>query len=134
MPRCTALTRRGVPCRAAAQRGSNPPRCRAHRLLPANAPPPAHAEPAWGAAEAEVEPVSLQALIGDLVRRVRALSQYLDAHPETDVRRFAALVKLQGELTSRIARLLRQAQSEAPTNAAIQEALDYIARATGVDV
>ncbi len=134
MPRCTALTRHGTPCRALAVRGSDPPRCRAHRPPPANTPAPGRTPPAWGPPDAEPAPVSLHALIADLVRRVRELSQAIDALPGADPHQFAALVKLQGELTSRIARLLRQAANDAPLDKALHEALDHVARSMGIEL
>lgn len=83
----------------------------------------------------------LDALIGDLVRRVRELSAYIDAHPDLEPTRFCALLKLQGELTGRVARLLRERrQLAAPAggrdeiDAAVQEALDAAAALLDLDV
>ena len=82
----------------------------------------------------EAAPPELDALIGDLARRVRELSSYIDAHPDLEPAQFHALLKLQGELTSRVGRLLRERQQlAAPGQAgseleqAIQEALDAAA-------
>ena len=102
--RCTATTRRGLPCRAWAVRGSDPPRCVAHgsrtgaatardrRLDPAaDASPERSRPPAMPAKDGDGALLRrrFDAVIEDLQRRHWDLSNYIDDH--TDEMRSAQL-------------------------------------------
>ena len=76
----------------------------------------------------------MDALITDLLRRIRDLSAYIDAQEDLPPAQYLALLKLQGELTSRASRLLREraqgaGKAGADLEQAIQEALDAAAAA-----
>ncbi len=78
-------------------------------------------------------------LILDLLRRLHDLSAYIDRHPSLPPPQYAALLRLQGELTSRAGRLLRdRRQDDGPAGAelerAIQEALDAAAAILKTDL
>ena len=106
MPRCTALTVDGNPCRATAVRATDPPRCPAHRAASEGAGGVC-ARPDADPGDRPFGPADLDALIEDLERRVAGLSGYIDDHAELSPSQLLALLRLQGELTSRIGRLLR---------------------------
>jgi hypothetical protein len=118
-------------------RGTAPPRCSAHTSDPANKQThSAYAQP-------DRPPADLDALIEDLERRVAGLSAYIDAHTELSPEQFSALLRLQGELTSRIGRLMRDrahlARDAAGRDAealeqAINEALDAAAAVLDVEL
>ncbi len=76
----------------------------------------------------------MDALILDLLRRVRDLSAYIDAQEELAPAQYAALLRLQGDLTTRVGRLLRErgradggAQGDADLERAMHAALDAAA-------
>jgi hypothetical protein len=157
--RCTATTAAGRPCRAWAVRGSDPPRCSAHRggQRPVGAPagntnalkhgayasPPdtglSHDSEAGSAAD-------LAARIADLNRRADQLAAYLDrltigdgTEGTTTVQDYAKLVALQGQLCSRIGRLMRDLQQLQPDDQdflqeCINEALDQASVILGVQL
>jgi hypothetical protein len=82
----------------------------------------------------------LTARIDDLDRRIRQLSDYIDAHladlvPED----FAALATLQGQLSSRLGRLMRDraaidGETSDELQQAVNEALDQLSQEWGIDI
>jgi hypothetical protein len=84
-------------------------------------------------------PADLPAAIADLERRIHSLSAYIDRSVELSPRELVTLVSLQGELTSRLGRLVKiwndLATEEADElTAAINEALDLISDNWGVEL
>jgi hypothetical protein len=129
--RCTAMTAIGTPCKAWAVRGSDPPRCAAHGGGQA-APPPDKV--------GEAGSLSLDAAIADLYRRLGQLSAYIDDRlADLEPGLYARLASLQGQLTSRLGRLLRdrqQLQGDAADQLiqAVHQALDDISTEWGVEL
>jgi hypothetical protein len=128
--RCAATTATGTPCKAWAVRGSDPPRCAAHRRSQAAPPPEA----------GEAAPPSLDAAIADLYRRLGQLSRYIDERlADLEPGLYARLASLQGQLTSRLGRLLRDRQQLEGDAAdqliqAVHQALDDISTEWGVEL
>ena len=92
--RCTATTAAGRTCRAWAVRGTDPPRCAAHR------------DRAEGASVTE----ELAAQIDDLDARIARLGDYVDAHrEELDLNDLCRLLDLYSKMLSRVTRM-RQVQ------------------------
>lgn len=115
--------------------GTDPPRCAAHGG--AARPPGAPVDNTNAVTHATYcasssAPADLPAAITQLEQRIRHLSEYID-DPERklSITDYLALVRLQGELTSRLGRLLQIWDSLASEDAgelsgAINEALDMI--------
>lgn len=124
--RCTATTAAGRPCRAWAVRGTDPPRCTAHRDREA-------------AQEAAGPPAALVAQIDDLDVRIARLGQYIDAHREEwDVGELCRLLDLHSTMMGRATRMrqaLRHLGSEegGALLCALHDALDDIAAREGID-
>lgn len=83
---------------------------------------------------------ALSAAIADLQRRLRQLSRYIDDNlNDLDADTFVRLANLQGQLTSRLGRLMRDRQQVAgdagdELTAAINDALDEISEEWGLDL
>lgn len=135
--RCTATTIRNQPCRAWAVPGTDPPRCAAHGG--ASSPPGAPANNQNAVthavyASSNQSPADLPAAIAALDHRIRTLSRYIDVQPKLELHDMVILVKLQGELTSRLGRLLKiwsdlNSEDAGELTGAINEALDMISDA-----
>jgi hypothetical protein len=84
--------------------------------------------------------VDLDAAIADLQRRLRQLSTYIDDNlTDLDADTFVRLANLQGQLTSRLGRLMRDRQQVSGNagdelTAAINDALDEISEEWGLDL
>ena len=130
--RCTATCKDGRPCSAWAQRGSDPPRCRSHRL---QAQP--QAQPSVAHRSSDVD-----GMILDLQRRLDQLSDYIDQglnDAKLDIGDYARLTGLQGQLASRLGRLIRDRQSIAgdtdnQTLDALNAALNSISEEWGIEL
>ncbi len=133
--RCSATTQAGQPCRAWAVPGSDPPLCAAHGGASRPSGPPLgnlNAQTHGVYSQPDFRPADLPAAIADLDRRIRSLSSYIDQHTDLDASTFCTLIKLQGELTSRLGRLCKiwvdlSAEEAGELSDAINEALDLIA-------
>jgi hypothetical protein len=95
---------------------------------------PAQAESAQPAGAAE-----LDAVTADLLRRLEQLSQYIDEHiRELGAGDLAKLLSLQGQLASRLSRLMKDRAALAgqvdERTTAIYNALDDLSRRWGVDL
>jgi hypothetical protein len=83
---------------------------------------------------------NLDAAIADLQRRLRQLSRYIDDNlTDLDADTFVRLANLQGQLTSRLGRLMRDRQQVSGNagdelTAAINDALDEISEEWGLDL
>ena len=139
---CTGATRRGKPCTALALRGSNPPRCRFHQVAAPQEGPRADGDltglprPVRSGPDGPVG--GINGLVDDLARRLRELSDYIDAHAEElGHERYLRAVDLQGRLANRVARLLRDRQQllgerHDELDRAVEEALVIVGQAWGV--
>jgi len=143
--RCGALTRQGLPCRAWAMRGSNPPRCRAHQP-PAPGPSqaltasegrpmdaPVSATPAVGR---QSPAPTIDEVIADLAAKQVQLSAFIDAcvAEGRDLLALVRLFALHGQNASRLGRLLRDQRALSGEAAdgvrgAIAQALDELGEA-----
>jgi len=172
--RCTATTAAGLPCRAYAVRGSEPPRCAPHgggrrpvggqagnsnalkHGVYAASAPPSGADRTEAGASPSLAPTRdvdrgarerLDGRIADLDRRLDQLSRYIDRFSIGDgspgtltIQDFSRLIALQGELLSRIMRLLRDRQQlqatweESFLQECIDEALDQASIILGVQL
>ena len=156
--RCTAETRHGLPCRAWAVRGSNPLLCAAHGGEPATVSDLRPLVPAGGDLAGVDRPVDryadpgpqagldpragggadLDAVIADLERRRRQLSDYIDDHKdEMRPGQYITACDYEGRLSSRIGRLLRDRQQLQGEHAneldqAVAEALAIVGEAWGI--
>lgn len=147
--RCGARTAGGRPCRAWAVQGSDPPRCSAHGggrgsvgAPEGNRNAQTHGAYARGVLRDGPVPGShgkgLERVIGDLEQRLAQLTRYINgnlAKLETDA--YVRLVNLQGQLASRLGRLMRDQQEvgggeEDELVKAIHQALDELGDEWGV--
>lgn len=122
MTRCTATTRRGTQCKNSAVTGTDPPRCsipshqtdpNAHTRKQAGAPRGNKNAEKHGGYSSSSPPVDLDAQIAQLSRRLSHVIQYIDSHindltPEEYIR----FANLQGQLTSRLGRLMRSRDAD----------------------
>jgi ribosomal protein S15P/S13E len=82
----------------------------------------------------------LDARIAALNRRIEQLEEHIDTHRhELDAREFAALASLQGQLASRLARLMRdrqrlQGDAADELQRDLDEALAMVSQVLGVDL
>jgi hypothetical protein len=163
--RCTALKSNQTPWKAWARPGTDPPRCAAYGAATrkvgaptgnrnaqthgvyASGPqghPPAECSTLRAKrgrqSDADVRgPPDLDAVIADLSRRIDQLSDYIDRNiAELDAEAYAKLAALQGQLSSRLGRLLRDRQQLVgdadELTKAIEGALDEIREEWGIDV
>lgn len=141
--RCSESTKNGKPCKAWAVRGSIPPRCAAHGGGKALTGAPANNRNAvtHGVYALSTDPpTDLNARIADLDRRVRELSEFIDNLPaDTPTTERSALFDLQGRLTSRLGRLMKDRQAISSTDAddmeaELREALRIASGLLGVDL
>jgi hypothetical protein len=113
--RCTATTAAGRPCRAWAVRGSDPPRCAAHRAAPEAAVERETAAPGQS---------SLAAQIADLDRRIARLGAYMDAcQAELNVDDLVRLNDLYSKMMGRVTRMRQALDRLGPGEGAEQSAL-----------
>ena len=148
---CTATRQDGQPCRAHAVRGTSPPRCSAHRTQSQIGAPPGNQNARTHGAYSHVQPdaaapatqrIDLDAAILDLQRRLDQLSDYIDQglnDAKLDIGDYARLTGLQGQLASRLGRLIRDRQSIAgdtdnQTLDALNAALDSISEEWGIEL
>ena len=118
--RCTAHTAAGRPCRAWAVRGSDPPRCAAHRTKTGDgaAPPEAAAR----AVAPGVDALATQ--IADLDRRIARLGAYMDARQaELNVDDLVRLNDLHSKMMGRVTRMRQALEHLGPGEGAEQSAL-----------
>ena len=83
--------------------------------------------------------VDLDTRIQDLDARITRLSEYIDTQDDLDTGEMIALLKLHGQLTSRLGRLMRDRESLAGSDnseleTAINAALDELSQRWGVDL
>ena len=130
-PRCTAKRGDGKPCSAWAVRGSDPPRCAAHGGAEAHSGVPGGNRNG---------PPDLDARIAALNRRIEQLEEHIDTHRhDLDAKEFAALVSLQGQLASRLGRLMRdrqhlQGDAADELQHDLDEALEVVSQVLGIDL
>lgn len=118
--RCTAVCADGLPCRAWAVRGTDPPRCAPHGggRAPVGAPRSnqnARTHGFYARREPPLEGWTIDAVIADLYSRHAGLSRYVDrllADGDGDASEFARLLALHGKSASRLGRLLRDRQAQ----------------------
>lgn len=140
--RCRATKGDGMPCRAWAVQGTDPPRCAAHggAPTPPGAPAGNNNAQTHGAYTSAQVSADLTARIDDLDRRIRQLSDYIDHHladlaPED----FTRLAALQGQLSSRLGRLMRDriqidGQGGDELTEAINKALDELSQEWDIEL
>ena len=106
--RCGGLRSDGTPCRAWAVRGSDPPRCRAHRRQVSGPIAPTAEVDVLDALPGEV-PITIEAVVADLATKQTHLSAYIDRciAQGIDVPDLLRLFALHGQNASRLGRLLR---------------------------
>jgi len=132
--RCEATRKDGQPCRAWAVRGSDPPRCAAHR---GRAAPQVGRRARPGG---EVAGQSLDPTIAELARRLDQVCAYIDEHmAELDHSAYARLAALQGTLSARLGQLMRERRELAggvdeELIRAIYGALDELSAEWGVEL
>lgn len=139
--KCTAVTKTGMPCKAWAVIGSDPPRCAAHGggRAPVGAPVSnTNAQTHGFYAESEAAPTTIEEIIEDLAAKQAGLSQYIDNN-QVDVEDLIALLTLHGSNASRLGRLLRDRRAlsgEASDGiaGAIAQALDELGSELGADL
>jgi hypothetical protein len=132
MTQCTAITRKGTQCKNSAVTGTNPPRCPipSHQTDPnaptrkrAGAPPGNKNAEKHGAYSRVLLVDDLDTQIAELSRRLSDVIQFIDANrgklTADEYIRFAAL---QGQLTSRLGRLIRSREDD--TDAATKAEID----------
>lgn len=143
MPKCTETTDKGMPCRAWAIRGSDPPLCSAHSGRAGGAPAGnKNAETHGAYSESATKVVDIDVLIADLDRRRQQLGEFIEKHlGDLDVKEYVNLVNLEGQLASRIGRLQRdrlQVKGDgvgaSELDALINRALDQLAEEWNVDL
>jgi len=144
--RCTALTSAGQPCKAWAVRGSDPPRCAAHKTPGSlggagktGAPPGNRDRRTQGF---DAEPAQPIAGIDDLLRdgfdKQARLAAYIEAHAtELDIADLARLLAVHGQNATRLGRLLRDKRALSGESAdglldALGKALDELSTELGV--
>jgi hypothetical protein len=142
--RCTATTAAGTPCKAWATHNSDPPRCSAHVERPAGSPhigaPPGNQNAAQHGGHAQgsapIDPSALAPLAAQLSRRLDQLAAYIDSRiEELEPADYARLGTLQGQLASRLARLIHDQQAgagNAQLATAINDALDQLGAEWGI--
>lgn len=135
MQRCSATTPKGIPCKAWATRNSDPPRCAAHANGSRAGAPPGNTNAQTHGAYSTPD---LPTITAQLARRLDQLAAYIDGHlDDLEPADYARLGTLQGQLVSRLARLIRDQSAGGDTPAlatAINEALDLIGAEIGVDL
>jgi len=131
--KCSHTTASGMPCRAWAVRGSDPPLCSAHAAGARTAPD--------GDAGPSATPNILD-VIADLAAKQQSLSRYIDeclAAGDTAVPDVTRLLALHSQNAARLGRLLRDKQALMPgtddaRKAIVYEALDELAKEWGIEL
>jgi hypothetical protein len=138
MQKCGATTKKETACKAWAIQGSQPPRCSAHSGRRWGAPKQNQNAKTHGAYVTEPPTISLTEIIADLDRRRQQLAAYIDAHlAELDADAYTRLAALEGQLASRIGRLMRdkkqvQGDEMDELDKMIDEALDQLSQEWGI--
>lgn len=141
--KCEALTAKGTPCRAWAIPNKRPARCSAHRETTKDHGAPTGNKNAQthGAYSSSEPPANLDEAIADLQRRLHQLSDYIDSRllEFIDADTFIKLAALQGQLTSRLGRLMRDRSTlgggeNSELSAAVNLALDEISDELGIEL
>jgi hypothetical protein len=145
--RCTATCEDGSPCQGWAVHGSDPPRCGPHGGGERPVGPPEgnqnRLKHGFYARGEGPNGRSIDALIEDLYQRYIGLAAYLDRTLQdggTPVSEVRNALKLHGQSSSKLSRLLRQrralaeAEAAARMRAAINQALDELSEELGVDL
>ena len=140
--KCAAITKAGSPCRAWAVRESDPPRCSAHGRgkAPIGAPAGNQNAKSHGLYTNNGKaPFDLDARITDLDRRVQQLSLHIDNNLHSlEADEYNTLFGLQGALTSRLGRLMRDRQQVTSViddlDEAVKEALTITSHLIGTDL
>ncbi len=132
------------PCRAWAVRGSDPPRCAAHRLdggPPVGAPPANQNRQTHGFYSQPAKALrSIDDVVADALQRQSELSAFIEQQITTgqlDIEAMAKLLALHGQNASRIGRLLRDKRALSGASAdgilgAIAQALDELSTELGI--
>lgn len=143
--KCTATTTAGNDCQANAIRGSQPPRCAAHRTdggPKPGAPPGNKNRLTHGYYSQPVKSLnSLDDIITDMLEKQSQLTSYIEEHanladiPTTEM---VTLLQLLGQNATRIGRLLRDQRALSGDSAdgllaAIGTAIDEIATELGLE-
>lgn len=136
--RCAATTTRGLPCRAWAQPGSDPPRCAAHAVSGGATKP-------HDPQSLHIPPSKTLRSIRDVVEDTLTMQGHLSALIEAQIGQgnleellqMAQLLTLHGQNAARIGRLLRDQRALSGDSAdglleAIGKALDEISTELGV--
>lgn len=134
----------GQPCRAWAVRGSEPPRCAAHRVDggPAVGAPPGNANRVTHGAYARPAspPATIDDVIADLADKQARLTAYLEAQLAGggDVSEVVKVFQLHGQNASRLGRLLRDQAALSAAGAGsledLERALDELSDELGVQL
>lgn len=142
--RCGAQTRSGRPCRAWAMRGSDPPRCAAHREpVTAGEAERSLAPPAFYAEDPTA--ITIDAAIAGLADKMRRLDTIIANHdPGQDStwppdETLLQLFGLYSQASSRLSRLLRDRRALSGEAAdgfagAVAQALDELSNQWGVEL
>lgn len=143
MPKCTATKRDETPCRAWAVHNTNPPLCASHGGSPKTPGAPkgnqnARTHGAYAGQQA-VQIADIDTTIADLQRRYNQLSAYIDLKmPDLDADQYVRLTALQGQLASRLGRLIRDHQQTGEDagdlQQAIADALDQLSAEWGIEL
>jgi len=138
--KCSKIKDDGTKCKAWAVRTSNPPLCSAHGggKAPVGAPRNNTNAKTHGAYSGEL-PSDLDARISDLDTRVQQLARYIDTNlTDLTPEQYITLFNLQGSLTSRLGRLMRDRQTVTgdvdELDEAIKEALHVAGQILGTDL
>ena len=139
--RCTATTAKQRPCKAWAVSGTDPSRCAAHggAGAPPGAPSGNNNATTHSAYASNQAPADLPAAITALETRIHSLALYIDGRQKLSIDDLVTLVSLQGELTSRLGRLLKiwsdlNEDDAGDLTTAINQALDLIGDAWSLDL
>lgn len=151
---CTATTKSGRPCRSHAVRGSDPPRCSVHGgldlssqhgdLVPSSESAGAGLPVAGKASEPQpvVELPDLSHQIFSLDSMISGLSSFIQRRQEADdfsTGEYVLLLRLHGQLISRLGRLMRDQRALTGEisdgfAAAVNQALDELSVEMGIDI
>lgn len=140
--KCTSTTAKGKPCRAWAIPGTQPARCSAHKPSAGHGAPTGNRNAETHGAYAKSKPpADLDAAIADLQRRLVQVSSYIDIKimNNVDADTFIKLASLQGTLTSRLGRLMRDRATtgegfDSDINSAVNLVLDQLSDELGIEL
>lgn len=141
--KCGATCADGSPCNAWAVRGSDPPRCSAHRDRHDWGAPAGNQNALKHGYYAQPDlpnDCSIDAVIDDLYQRQLLINDYLDTVlPNASIEEICHLLRIHGQNASRLGRLLRDRRALSGDAAdgisgAIAQALDELSTELGTDL